>query len=173
MPASTLVAFALFQPVRRRVQTAVDHQFDRARYDGERTAASFAERRRDQVDSRRSKPTSPGPSVLRFGRDLSASGSDRGRGQKVKAAAKALVGVEFALGCAVAAFAASGLLISGRPAALSLLILLAAYVPYAGVGSVLVMRRPRNLIGWVLLGIGWTFAVSFLPIDATARSCRP
>ena len=48
--ASTLVAFALFQPVRRRVQTAVDHRFDRARYDGERTAAAFAERRRDQVD---------------------------------------------------------------------------------------------------------------------------
>ena len=47
--ASTLLAFALFQPVRRRVQTAVDHRFDRARYDGERTAASFAERRRDQV----------------------------------------------------------------------------------------------------------------------------
>ena len=42
--ASTLVAFALFQPVRRRVQTAVDHRFDRARYDGERTAAAFAER---------------------------------------------------------------------------------------------------------------------------------
>ena len=48
--ASTLVAFALFQPVRRRVQTAVDHRFDRARYDGERTATAFAERRRDQVD---------------------------------------------------------------------------------------------------------------------------
>ena len=42
--ASTLVAFALFQPVRRRVQTAVDHRFDRARYDGERTATAFAER---------------------------------------------------------------------------------------------------------------------------------
>ncbi len=48
--ASTLLAFALFQPVRHRVQTAVDHRFDRARYDGERTAASFAERRRDQVE---------------------------------------------------------------------------------------------------------------------------
>ena len=91
---------------------------------------------------------------------------------KVKAAAKALVGVQFALGCAVAAFAASGLLISGRPAALSLLILIAAYVPYAGVGSVLVTRRPRNLIGWVLLGIGWTFAVSFLPIDATVQELQ-
>jgi hypothetical protein len=48
--ASTLVAFALFQPVRRRVQTAVDRRFDRARYDGERTAAAFGERLREQVD---------------------------------------------------------------------------------------------------------------------------
>jgi hypothetical protein len=47
---STLVAFAMFQPVRRRVQTAVDRRFDRARYDGERTVAAFAERLRDQVD---------------------------------------------------------------------------------------------------------------------------
>jgi hypothetical protein len=48
--ASTLVAFALFQPVRRRVQSAVDHRFDRSRYDGERTAAAFAECLRDQID---------------------------------------------------------------------------------------------------------------------------
>jgi hypothetical protein len=48
--ASTLVAFALFQPVRRRVQTAVDRRFDRARYDGDRTAAAFTERLRDRVD---------------------------------------------------------------------------------------------------------------------------
>jgi hypothetical protein len=94
------------------------------------------------------------------------------RDDEVKTATTALVGIQFALGCAVAAFAASGLLISGRPAALSLLILLAAYVPYSGVGSILVMRRPRNLIGWVLLGIGWTFAVSFLPIDATAHELQ-
>lgn len=48
--ASTLVAFALFQPVRQRVQAVVDRRFDRARYDGERTAAAFAERLRDRVD---------------------------------------------------------------------------------------------------------------------------
>ncbi len=48
--ASTLVAFALFQPLRRRVQRAVDRRFDRARYDGERVAAGFAERLRNQVD---------------------------------------------------------------------------------------------------------------------------
>jgi hypothetical protein len=47
-----------------------------------------------------------------------------------------------------------------------------AYVPYAGVGSILVAKRPRNLIGWVLLGIGWTFAVGFLPMDATIEQLR-
>jgi hypothetical protein len=50
--ASTLVAFALFQPLRRRVQRAVDRRFDRARYDGQRTVEAFAERLRNQVDLR-------------------------------------------------------------------------------------------------------------------------
>ena len=44
--ASTLAAFALFQPLRRRVQRTVDRRFDRARYDGERTSVDFAERLR-------------------------------------------------------------------------------------------------------------------------------
>jgi hypothetical protein len=48
--ASTLLVFALFQPLRRRVQHAVDRRFDRARYDGERTVAAFAERMRGEVD---------------------------------------------------------------------------------------------------------------------------
>ncbi len=48
--ASTLVAFALFQPLRRRVQAAVDRRFDRARVDGERTAAEFSNRLRHEVD---------------------------------------------------------------------------------------------------------------------------
>lgn len=47
---STLLAAALFQPLRRRVQAAVDHRFNRAHYDAERTATDFAERLRDEVD---------------------------------------------------------------------------------------------------------------------------
>jgi hypothetical protein len=47
---STLVAASLFQPVRRRVQRAVDRRFDRDRYDGERVVAAFGERLRDHVD---------------------------------------------------------------------------------------------------------------------------
>lgn len=47
---STLVAFALFQPVRHRVQDAVDRRFDRSRYDARQMADAFAGRLRDEVD---------------------------------------------------------------------------------------------------------------------------
>jgi hypothetical protein len=47
---STLVAAALFNPVRRRVQRAVDRRFHRARYDADRMVALFAARLKDTVD---------------------------------------------------------------------------------------------------------------------------
>lgn len=48
--ASTLVSATLFQPLRRRVQAAVDRHFNRSRYDAERTADAFASQLRDNVD---------------------------------------------------------------------------------------------------------------------------
>lgn len=48
--ASTLAVFALFQPVMRRVRRRVDRRFDRARYDGERMTAAFAERLRSETN---------------------------------------------------------------------------------------------------------------------------
>jgi hypothetical protein len=48
--ASTLLAVALFQPLRRRVRAGVDHRLNGSRYDAERTATDIAERLRDEVD---------------------------------------------------------------------------------------------------------------------------
>ena len=47
---ATLVAAALFNPVRRRVQRLVDRRFNRARYNADKTVAVFAARLQDALD---------------------------------------------------------------------------------------------------------------------------
>ena len=48
--AATLVAPAVFNPLRQRVQKVVDRRFNRARYDAEQTVMAFAGRLKEALD---------------------------------------------------------------------------------------------------------------------------
>jgi hypothetical protein len=50
---STLAALALSQPLRRRLQSAMDRRFNRSSYDAERTVEGFAAHLRDEFDLER------------------------------------------------------------------------------------------------------------------------
>jgi hypothetical protein len=48
--ASTLVVFALFQPLRRRLRALMDRRFNRSRFDAQRTVEAFAANLRDEFE---------------------------------------------------------------------------------------------------------------------------
>jgi class 3 adenylate cyclase len=57
---------------------------------------------------------------------------------------------------------------AGLPFAIVNAFALLLYLPYVGVGALLAIRRRRNIIGWLLIGIGWAFLGGFIEVPATA-----
>jgi class 3 adenylate cyclase len=66
----------------------------------------------------------------------------------------------------------AAIVLAGVPSAVLNGIPLLVYLPYALVGALLVIRRPRNPIGWLLVGVGWALLAGFGRVPATAESLR-
>jgi class 3 adenylate cyclase len=58
------------------------------------------------------------------------------------------------------------IVITGALVAVSSVIGLFVFIPFAGVGALLAIRRPQTSIGWLLLTLGWLFAISFVQVEA-------
>ena len=43
------------------------------------------------------------------------------------------------------------------------------FVPFAGIGALLAIRRPQTSIGWILLAQGWAFSIIMAPVHATVQ----
>ena len=162
--ASTLVAFALFQPLRRRVQRAVDRRFDRARYDSQLMVDDFAERLRDQVD------------LEGLEHDL---GHDRRQDAAARVARRVAPadhvgaipmtrGVRPWLLATIAGASIAAAVVGWAiyPAAAfdpaTAVVFIAAVASFAGVGAFLAIRVPGNRVGWLLLAAGVLFAMQNL-----------
>jgi class 3 adenylate cyclase len=88
-----------------------------------------------------------------------AIGVDRGKNP-----APGTVATELGL---VGRIAVIGIVIAGAAVVLPGGLLL--FIPFAIVGTLLAIRRPQTSIGWILLALGWVFALLLTPIDASAK----
>ena len=43
------------------------------------------------------------------------------------------------------------------------------FIPFGAVGALLMIRRPRTSIGWILFGLAWCFGLVTTSVDATAQ----
>jgi class 3 adenylate cyclase len=64
------------------------------------------------------------------------------------------------------------LFIAGLPGAFWNPVAVPIYLSYALAGALVAIRRPRNPIGWLLIGIGWALTLGFEAVPATAAELR-
>jgi hypothetical protein len=68
---------------------------------------------------------------------------------------------------AVVGIVAAGMFVGAGSSAVP--IWLVPFIPFAGIGALLAIRRPRTPIGWILIGLGWAFVILVAPVQATER----
>ncbi len=165
---ATLVAAALFNPLRRRVQRAVDRRFNRARYDADKTVTAFAVRLQDAVDLDTVQADLAGvvhaalepAHVSAVDQGRRAVTADMGPGRfRLASPAIALVFGGLVLALMIGEAPLAGLAHQSVNAA-------GGSVPvwfsaaFAVVGFVVAWRKPGNPLGWIILAVAGFFALS-------------
>ena len=173
--ASTLAALAVFQPLRRRLQGAMDRRFNRSRYDAQLTVNDFAAQLRDEVDLERLRghlrgvigsslaPASVG--VWLRSPERTRPVTPDARGQAVSARRTSVVAIAWLVTvvCAVLVFAIRpGTSFTDGGSSLGFAVMALGMVSDATVGAVLTLKRPGNVVGLVLMLAAILTAITLL-----------